>query len=401
MKQQSKTLSDRARQACWWVAGVCREDMKAMPARTQMAYTTVGMVLIANSVVLVAAWATVGWRYFGPVGLFIPGLVIPFVFVFGLDRLVAMGRRRLKGDLAAFEPPGPRKRNPEAWFRVGFASMFAALTTFTFMLDLSESSIRARQIKAAAVANEPLRREYIARLSQTSALVMQQNQARAEQIDEETRGLQADIRTAGSTLVEAENAARKAAEEMAREEGGVERMKGRGERYAAQGMIRDVNLAAAQAGRGELARLRERAAALEGEAAKLRAGRVGASDEMRAQLDGVDDRIKRDERYVAPQHGLFSDASTFIALYSDKDEGTGRWWISMLISEGLFGLECAALLAIRINPESVLDVLRRVDTQQRASAMEADAAVYAARASVRAAPARGRSASPGRANVTS
>ena len=76
---------------------------------------------------LCAAWIKVGFTYFGNVGIFVPGLVVPALFVLGIDRLVAMGPRRLDGELAPYSPAPARNARSQRLLRIGTALAIATM----------------------------------------------------------------------------------------------------------------------------------------------------------------------------------------------------------------------------------------------------------------------------------
>ena len=125
--------------------------------------------------------------------------------------------------------------------------------------------------------------------------------------------------------------------------------------------LADLSAATAAEAQQRQADLEARRAVLDHEGASLRADALAAEASRHAGFAVIDARMRADSRYVAPAHGLFADATAFIRLFADPDEGLGRWLLAVLLFAVLMSLDCAALIGLSINPQSPLDVLRAND----------------------------------------
>jgi len=376
----------------WWLAGVAREDMRRMPERTRLQYATLGLVVALNLLLLVAVWGKVGLRYFGLIGL-LPGFVVPALFALGLDRLIGMRRRPLSDELADLEPAGPTPRRSEPLLRLLFALAFSALTTFTFMLDLSARSIETAQVATAAGANQALRQEYEARTRAPAEADQVLTLARLAQIEADRRDLAGRQASLQAVQDQTTAQARSARDEAAAEAGGLgNRQEGEGPRFRARQQLAAQNEQATLEAHQAAVTVALQLAALDQEAAALRQARQQAGANLATALAGINERMAQDPRYQRPGQGLFSDATTFVRLYSDPQEGPGRWLLTALLLPVLMALECAALLGFALNPISPLDVLRMAGNKSSAAAIVAQCAVDVAsarsrHAAVRTAPA--------------
>lgn len=373
------TVPGQTQSLAWWIAGAAPDDVCRLPQRTGMQYTALGLVFATNFLILLFVWCKVGWHYFGVLGLLVPGITVPVLYVIGLDRLVAMRRRHLTGDLQGFSRT-PRERSFEPLFRVASAVALSALSAFTFMMEQSADSTLAFQNKQARHANSALRAELEARVSGETDIRGQQLAERMQQFGQERDRLSGLLQQQQGLAAQAESGSRTALGEAAREAGGLgHRLAGSGPRHQAQMRLADLSGAAAAEAQQRQADLEARRASLDHEGASLRAEVLAAEASRNAGFSAIDARIRDDDRYVAPARGLFADATAFMRLFADPDEGLGRWLLAVLLFAVLMSLECAALIGLGINPHSPLDVLRANDDRVTAARLLTVAQVEQAR----------------------
>lgn len=388
---QANATSSRA-SAMWrgWrallqsTAGASQQDLARLDERAGMQYATLGLAFVLNLVILSAAWIKVGLHYFGALGVLVPGLAVPALFVLGLDRLVAMRGRPLKGELAGYNLPGGHGSKWEPRLRLVMALALASLTTFTFLLTLSTDSIRQRQQEDSRVANQALRQELTERIQATHTLRLSQAQSREQQLLHERLRLTQQLDTVTHQVVDAEAVARNARTQASMEAGGLEnRLRGAGPRFQAQMQISLQNEQTSAALREQHRQTQLTRNATDQELATLRNAATTALNERNQALVNLDEDLRLDARYVSPRRGLFSDATAFVRLYADPTESLGRWFVTVLCVSVLFALEASALLALAINPSSPLDVLRMARHREQAAKFvaESEIAVASARAS--------------------
>lgn len=399
-QREPVSFTQRVRNLLYVLAGAAPQDIARLEQRTGMQYGTLGAVFLLNLVILSGAWIAVGTTYFGAIGVLVPGLAVPAMFVLGLDRLVAMRGRRLTGELAGFNLPEAAGPNWEPALRVAMALALASLTTMTFLMSQSRDSIHELQNQDARQSNRAMRQELTERIDAAYEQRASQQQAREERLALDRQEQQARLESLTQQLSSIEARARRARDEAAMESGGLDnRVRGNGPRHAAQMQLANQNEAAAQDLR---ARQRATAAARQAtdkEIAEL-AGAANANLAERNQaMARLDDAMKADQRYVAPRRGLFADATAFVRLYADPTEAAGRWLFTVFAVAVMFALESAALLALALNPSSPLDVLRMARNRETASAIVAESEIAVARTRAAAAPIHVRPAA-GRATAT-
>ena len=135
----------------------------------------------------------------------------------------------------------------------------------------------------------------------------------------------------------------------------------------AQMRLADLPGAAAAEAQQRQADLATRRASLDHQGASLRAEVRAAETSRNGGFSEIDARIRDDDRDAAPARGLFADATAFLHLFADPDEGLGRWLLEVLLFAVLMSLECAALVVLGINPHSPLNVLRANDDRVTAA----------------------------------
>jgi hypothetical protein len=359
--------------ALWWCSGTSAEDMRRLPERSRRQQAALGLLILGNFLVGAGAWMKVGWLFIGPVGLVLPGVVVPAMVIFGLDRLLAMRPRRLTRELAEMEPEPNRDERHEIRARAAMAGVFGLLTTFVLMLTLSMDAIRDHETRRAAAVNQPLRAEYEQRALAPLQIMQAQVDERMALVRSERETLVARLQSARDDATAAEAAGRAADDEAAREDGGLEgKLRGQGDRFRAQKAIAGNNRAAAARARDDAAQAERRIAALDAESAELAARVARAQAESQAQMANVDARMKADPRHVVPREDLFSTTGAFIALYADPQQGAGRWLLTLILLPVCVGLECAALLGITAAAPTPLDVLRMAGNRAVAAEIVAE-----------------------------
>lgn len=370
----------RTSKLLWWFAGVATADMVKLPERTRQQYAALGLLLMLNWVLLTVVWMKVGFRYFSWAGLFVPGLVVPGMLVLGLDRLIAMRARKLT-PLGLPNPPGMEEdRGREKVYRFLFALVFATLTSFTFMLDLSESDIHAAQQSAASQANEPLRKEYRERIDATASAAASTLLASVKPLEERLSTLSQERKVQQEVAMSSAKAAREARTQASIEDGGLDgRPAGRKQRFHAyDGLAKHTQEAADQAS----ARVQALDLEIDGvheAVAKQHADLAQIETQRIADQAGVEQSIRADPRYYTPASGMFADATTFLMLYSHPEQGLGRSAFTATLFPVLVIFECCALLGLAINPTSPLDVLVAAGNRGEAARIVGEHAVSAAR----------------------
>ena len=149
-------LRKHIRRPLYWLAGTSEEEVSELPPSAGLQCQCLGIVMLANYLLLLAIWGKVGWRYFGAFGLVVPGLVLPTLMALGLDRLILMQSRPYRGVLAPATPEGVVPARRKSGARVVMAVLFSAFTTASFMVELSAPSIAAFHARESAQHNQPL-----------------------------------------------------------------------------------------------------------------------------------------------------------------------------------------------------------------------------------------------------
>jgi hypothetical protein len=366
--------------ALHWMAGAPHGELLHLGEQVALQYAALGWVFTLNLVVLCAAWIKVGTTYFGWLGALVPGLAVPTLFVVGLDRLVAMRRRPLTGELAGFNPPWREAPTLEPKLRVAMALALSTLTTLTFMMAQSQDPIAARQREDSRLANQALRKELTDRIQHTFASSADKNREHVLQIQNERILLQGLLEALTKDLRQVDERARNALDGAAAEAGGLDhRQEGMGPRYRAQMQMSQQNAQAAEAIRVQMAPLQARLDTSAKALAELSTEAKAALAQRNASLAQLDEMMRKDERYVPARRGLFADATAFVQLFADPQQAAGMWLMAIPTAAVLFVLECAALLAVAINPCSPLDVLRMARNREISAAVVATSEVKVAR----------------------
>ena len=386
-REPAKSLGAMLCSLLYVIAGVAPEDVTRLDQRTRIQYATLGLAFALNLIILLAVWMKVGTRYLGWPGLFVPGIAVPCLFVLGLDRLVAMRHRRLSGELAGFNLPEGNPRRSETVFRIAMALSFSVLTTLTFMLDQASSPIRVKQDDVSRMKNRPLHEEMTQRVLTSYDQRRTELDARSKQHQLDRESLQKQIESVNQQMAEVQGRARIARDQAAMEAGGLDqRVLGTGPRFRAQlamAMQNEQSAAQLQASQRNLIAQRQ---AIDKSAAELAVALNTALMGRNRGLANVDIDMQDDLRFQQPKRGLFADATAFVALYSEPGEAAGMWIFTLALFPVLLAIECAALLALSINPSSPLDVLRMAENRALASRLVGDAEIAMARSQSRGAP---------------
>jgi hypothetical protein len=382
--RSARTLMGGLRDALHLAAGVGQQEMAQLNQSCSIQYATLGLVFALNYVLLAAAWIKVGWAYWGAVGVFVPGLAVPTLFILGVDRLVAMRSRPLSGELAAYSPPGSAGMKLEPLLRVCMAVALSSLTTLTFMMSASAPSIAKLHARDAVLANANLRNELEARVEGQYLLATTQAQAREEVAEAERKSQQTRAESLAVRLEEVQLAVRQARDGAAMEAGGLgTRLQGKGPRWEAQQQLALQNEQSAADLSMQLRQARNARQAAQADLAQARADATLALDKRNNDLADLDYRVKIDPRYTAPVNGLFADAAAFLRLFSDPQVGSGFWLMAVLGGPVMLVLETASLIALALNPASPLDVLRTASRRRLAAEIVARYEVAVAQARAR------------------
>ena len=386
-REPAKSLGAMLCRMLYVIAGVAPEDMTRLDQRTRIQYATLGLAFALNLIILVAVWVKVGHRYLGWPGVFVPGLAVPCLFVLCMDRLVAMRQRRLTGELAGFNLPEGDTRRSETTFRVAMALAFSVLTTITFMLDQAASPIRVKQDDVSRLKNRPLHEEMTQRVLTSYDQRRTELDARSRQHQLDRESLQKQLDSVNAQLAEVQGRARMARDEAAMEAGGLDqRVLGPGPRFRAQLAMAIQNEQSASQLQASQRNLIAQRQAVDKSAVELAVALNAALMARNRGLANVDIDMQEDLRFQQPKRGLFADATAFLALYSEPGEAAGMWLFTLILFPVLLAIECAALLALSINPSSPLDVLRMAENRASASRLVADAEIAMARSQSRGAP---------------
>lgn len=348
MNQVSKFL--------WWMAGGDIDCLEGMSRRPRMLYTTLGMVFTLNFLALFLVWSKVGFHYFGIYGVCL-GPIIASIFVLGLDRIIAMRQRPIRGVLSVYGVNLTADSHGELALRVLISLVLCLASTFTFQMQQSHGLISAEHAEQARKKNLLLREEFVARIeskyevnvdgfsSSESAL-----KARREYLlEEQSKAIQLEN--------EAGIKARIAREEELSELGGLgNRAVGDGVRAKAQRAIANTNDALEAE-----ARLRKEAAAaalagVQSEIDEINQRRAEAAASKQTALNSIDQRIISDERYVPAHSGLFADATVFMKLFTDPTLAAGMWVFSLITFGILLSIELVALIVTKLRPTSPYDL---------------------------------------------
>lgn len=374
-EQNPQAVRREFRHLFWWMAGAHPDMLGRLANPAQMFYTALGMVFALNYGLLLAAWITVGIHYFGKVGIVVPGILAPSLFL-ALDRLIAMRPRRLTGEFRAYDQLNENPRPSELFGRIAMALTLCAATTFTFQLDQAASQIAERAAIRANKANQHLRAQYEKRIAD-------EYDARARQINTAEKLLQAEYDTkkneyelANAALNEADAKLQAALTEAASEAGGLgRRIIGEGPRFRAQTQIARLQQDAVSA---ESARIAQLESALRKSGDKLnlvKADATRAAAEKSLRMQEVAGKMIDDPDYVQPLHGMYADATMFLQLFSDPDQGPGVWIFSAIMGGCLLTFELGALLALLLLPSTSYDLRKFIVNRLEASKMVAAAEI--------------------------
>lgn len=372
------------RRCAFALVGASPDDLSRLSDRTQLKLAALGLAFGIGLVLLLAAWIHVGWTYFGWFGVLVPGVAVPMAMVLGLDRLIAMQTRPLRAELAPYNPPvtpeEAAERRNQKLVRLVMAMVFSAITTYTLLLSFSQDGIRQSQRNAANAANAQLRQTHEQRLNTEHDLRDSMLEKRLQDLQDERSQLSMSLAEADAAAKSSDKSALQARDEAAQEAGGLAgKATGYGPRYKAQRDIEAHHQAAAAQQSSRALQLRQRIDQLDREVTGLQQQRATLRAQTDLAMAAVPESIRSDPKYAPVKSGLFADSSAFIHLYSDPDEGTGHWVMTLLLTPFLFCLEMLPLLALALYGSSPLDVLRIAENRAEAAGVAAEAELLIAR----------------------
>lgn len=340
----------------WWMAGADQDCLNKMSLRVRMLYTALGTVFLGNFVFLVFVWGKIGVRYFGSFGFVLGGLIAS-IFVLGLDRIISMRQRPIRGALEVYRINQPADTRGELILRIAISSVLCLASTFTFQMEQSHGLISAKHAEQARLKNASLRLELVERAEaeymQHRSMLSVQEEALSEQrtvpLTEQRKAIKIEN--------EAGHKARIAREEEFSEMGGLgARVVGDGVRAKAQRSLANQNEAIEAAARRRKEAAAQALAKIDTDIRETKRQRIEMETNRRKLLDNVDERMVKDIRYVPEKSGLFANATVFIGLFSDPDVSAGMWIFSVIIFGGLLAMELCSLIATKLIPSSQYDV---------------------------------------------
>lgn len=357
----------------YWIGGTAEELIAECSPWVQRLYITLGMLFCFNLVFLSWAWIKVFTNYFGWFGV-LPGLIIPAVFVLGIDRLIAMRPRRLVGALERYNLDSGRSFW-EIAIRLVISCALSLMSTFTLQLNLSQDLIREQSQTEARQANAALRKEYVEQIQSLSGPEFELLKGQENTLLQQRLYAQKELEQAIADEAKAASAARAARQEQFAEAGGLDiegrqRTVGIGPRYRAQRDIADMNDALAAAARETRERAEARLDSLERELVVIRTGINNAQRQKNQSLGAVDETMMEDTRYVREKDDLFADSVFFLQLFSDPKRADGVLLMTVGTFILLVTLELGAILALYLLAQTEYDVVKNA-TIVRQSARKA------------------------------
>lgn len=354
----------------YWIGGTADELVVQCSPWVQRLYITLGLVFVCNFVFLSCAWIKVFSNYFGWLGI-LPGLVIPAVFVLGIDRLMAQRPRRLTGSLERYELHAGRSVM-EIALRISISFALSVTSTFTLLLNLSQDLIREQAQTDARLANAALRQEYVDSIASLFGPEFELLKGQESTLLQNRLYAQKELERSVADEAAAASAARDARQEQFAEAGGLDvngrqRSVGIGPRYLAQREIADMNDALAAAARETRERVEARLESLERDLSVVRTAITDAQRQRQQSLDEVNSAIVADMRYVREKADLFSDTVLFLRLFTDPQRASGVTLVTMDIFMFLVTLELAAILALYLLPQTQYDVLKNTSIVQQSA----------------------------------
>lgn len=340
----------------WWMAGADKGNMELSSSHAQMINTALGVVFLVNFIILVMIWSKVGFHYFGLGGLIL-GLAIPCGFILGMDRIISMCHRPHNGVLNIHGIKEKKTSHTVLSVRLLMSVFLCLASTFTFQLQQSHSLIVAKSAEYAKKANQPLRQEFVERIS---SKYKQQQRFISLQEESLNKNLLTVLNTQRiNTTLENEALVKAGAarEEEFSEIGGLgSRAVGDGVRANAQRAIANhYEEIAADAGHHKEVATRE-ISQIRSDLKDLQLQAMESETNQRQLFEGINLQMKSDSRYVAVQSGLFSDATIFFGFFSDPEVAYGIWITSFIIFGFLLVLELLALISLSQRLSTSYDV---------------------------------------------
>lgn len=241
--------------------------------------------------------------------------------------------------------------------RVFVAVILSYATSLAFAFWLHGPELAARDEAERRAKNAPLveeaRREKARLHAETVQPVERALAAKeAERAAALARAEQArhDARTASAL-------AQNATIEMQREETGLERIAGRGPRYADAALRERLAQAQAASAAAREMEASQEAARLDRQADELKAELRRSSTELESRSAVIDGRIGHDERYVARRDSLLTRQIALEKLYRDPDTGAAARHLHWVVQVTLICLELILLMVKMVfAPTSVYTV---------------------------------------------
>lgn len=326
--------------------------LETMAPCIQRRHTARGLVFALNYMFLLFVWMGAGYMYFGAIGLVCPGLIVPSILVLGLGRLIAMRHR----------PPAQEFENypsdialPSDSFslapRVFVALILSSVTTCLFMMNMSQDLIRKSAAAVATEANKPLLEDRLQNINITFDQKIELLKVREADLTANRDEQHTTYADAIADAAAADASREQAKREKEFERGGVgSRVRGPGSKYQAWQALEIHYSNVSEASNKRALAADEKARELDADILKVRQSRQEAEDARRRDIESAPIDVQKDPRYAVETKGLFSDATLFLALYSDPKEGPGMALITALCVAFLFIIELADLIAVLLSP---------------------------------------------------
>jgi uncharacterized protein DUF4407 len=340
----------------WWMAGSDKDCLEVATNRARKLHTALGIAFLVNFVLLMIIWTKVGIHFFGFPGIVL-GLLIPCGLVLGIDRIIAMRPRPLRGELAVYGIRNDRGTITETIIRVFLSAVLCIASTFTFQLVQSHSLIAAKAADNANNANRALRQEMVEQIIAVNKkhqdLIAMQEKSKTSHLANLIETQREATNTEHEALTEARNAQGERIAEIA---GHGSYAKGDGPKAKGHKKIADLNEAIAAEARRRKEVTTRTINQVSKELLELKTQVMKSESEKNLLLDGVAEKMRTDPRYVAQKSGLFAEATIFVRLFNDPDVAAGIWVTSIMTFGILFVLELIALVALLLTPSSSYDI---------------------------------------------
>ncbi|MCC6505041.1 MAG: DUF4407 domain-containing protein [Aquimonas sp.] len=369
---RAESWFNRIQHALIWLTGYPPNLVMSHDEDARSRYTSLGLVVACWFMFMLVVWMDTGLHFMGVGGMIFFALVP--IMLLGIDRLV-MGRlrnpdRELEGySIAQLQP-----RRGAILARVGVALVFSQVTTMAFVVAKQKPEIERFQLSEYALANQPLRDEFLRSIGARYDTMRSRNEAAiAERV--QGRGILVEaVEALGSRVtylsgLKSENMMRAQSEQ-----GGLDgARRGCGPRCLAY--IGRANQAESDASvaKQQLDQAQARLTTIDREVSKLREEGDDADRNRAAEIASIDQRLREDPRHVPMPTGLFADSSAFLRMLVDKGVSDGMFWIMVMTTAFLFTLELSPLIASSsgILSSSAVDVDRIATSRSHAAAIVA------------------------------